>query len=89
MTDRISFNEVLDKLNTVIDVDRIYPKEDSRKVSLVELTTIGIRLSKAQALELAGYLSLAVSKGWKVIDITGYRKPKKSGFYKLTVTTEK
>lgn len=89
MTERISFNEVLDDLNTMIDIDRIYPKEDSRKVSLENLTTIGMRLSKDQALKFAGYLTLAASKGWNVFDITGYRKPKKNGLYKVTITTER
>ena len=89
MTDRISFYDVIDKLNTVIEVDRVYPKEDSKKVSLDVLTSIGLQLNEKQALQLAGYLVLAVSNGWKKIDITGFRKPKKNGYYKLTVTTEK
>ena len=89
MTERISFYDVIDNLNTVIEVDRVYPKEDSKKVSIDDLKSIGLQLDEKQALELAGYLVLAVSNGWKKIDITGYRKPKKNGYYKLTVTTEK
>ena len=75
---RRSIKEVLNELNTVVDVDKIYPTEDSSKIGLSELKTIGMQLSASQAPELASYLTLAVSAGWKTIDITGYRETKNS-----------
>ena len=90
MTERISINNVLEKLNTIVDVDKVYPVLDTKRVEKIEdLTTIGLRLDKSQALTLAGYLCLAVSQSWDYIDITGYRKPKKNGLHKVTVTTTK
>lgn len=87
MTDRISISKVIENLNTVIDVDKVYPKEDSSKVDVEDLKTIGLQLNKKQALELAAYLALAVSEGWEKIDLTGYREPKSNGKYRVTVTT--
>jgi hypothetical protein len=84
----ISINTILEKLNTIIDVDRVYPRENSPKVSIDDLKAIGIRLTQKQALELAAYLTLAVSDGWEVIDITGFRKIKKNGKYKITITSK-
>lgn len=89
MTERISINSILESLNTVIEVDRVFPKEDSPRVSMDDLKTIGIQLNKNQALQLAAYLSLAVSDDWSIIDITGYREPKKNGLYRLTITTKR
>ena len=85
---RIPINKVLDELNTIIDIDRICPKEDSSKVNIEILKTIGLQLNPKQALELVAYLILAASAGWKVIDITGYRIIIKNSEYKLTVTTK-
>ena len=87
MTTRISVSGILENLNTVIEVDKVFPKENSPKVSTADLKTIGIQLNKNQALQLAAYLSLAVSDGWDVIDITGYREPKRNNLYRLTITT--
>lgn len=42
---RIPINKVLDELNTIIDIDRIYPKEDSSKVNIEILKTIGLQLN--------------------------------------------
>ena len=46
MTTRISVSGILENLNTVIEVDKVYPKEDSPKVSTTDLKTIGIQLNK-------------------------------------------
>src|SRR2546426_3217692 len=66
---------------------RIYPTEDTRK-NVSELKTIGIKLSKEQAIHLSRVL-LAVSQEWDEIDITGYRfdKRKSDGTYHLTITS--
>ena len=85
---RISINTILEKLNTIIDVDRVFPREDSPKVSIDDPKTIGIQLTKKQALELAAYLTLAVSDGWDVIDITGFRKIIKNGKCRITITSK-
>jgi len=50
---------------------RIYPVEDSRK-TVPELKTIGIKLSREQALHLARVL-LAVTQEWDEVDLTAYR----------------
>jgi len=65
---------------------RLYPVEGSTK-SLADLKTIGIRLTREQAIHLARVL-LTVSHDWPIIDITGYRTaPRKSdGTYMITVT---
>jgi len=84
-----SVSDILKSLNTVIEVEKVYPRENSPITSLTDLTAIGIRLKKSQALQLAAYLSLAVSDGWEVINITGYRNPKRNNLYRLTVTTHK
>jgi len=67
---------------------RIYPVEDSKK-TIDELQTIGISLTKEQAIHLATVL-LAVSQKWDYIDITGFRlrKRKSDDTYQLTVTTK-
>lgn len=68
---------------------RIYPVEDTGK-NVSELQTIGIELSKDQAIHLTRVL-LAVSQEWDEIDITGYRfdKRRSNGTYHLTVTSYK
>ncbi|MGQ4876012.1 MAG: hypothetical protein ACP6IY_18255 [Promethearchaeia archaeon] len=89
MSERISIKKALENLNTVIDVDKVYPRENSDKVSIDTLKTIGIHLNKQQALELSAYLTLAILDGWEQIDITAYRKPKQNGKYRLTITSTK
>ena len=66
---------------------RVYPTEDTCK-NVAELKTIGIKLSKEQAVHLARVL-LAVSQEWDEIDITGFRfdRRKSDGTYHLTVTS--
>jgi hypothetical protein len=78
---------------TAISIDpnvrclRVYPVEDSRK-SAPELKTIGIKMTREQALHLARVL-LAVTQEWDEIDVTAYRfdKRKSDGTYHITVTS--
>jgi len=55
---------------------------------LKNLKTIGIKLSKDQAIHLARVL-LAVTQDWDIIDITAYRfeRRKSDGTYHITVTS--
>jgi hypothetical protein len=66
---------------------RVYPVEDTAK-AVQELKTVGIKLSRDQAVHLARVL-LAVSQEWDEIDITAYRleKRKSDGTHQLTVTS--
>ncbi len=66
---------------------RIYPIEGTNK-NVTDLKTIGIKLSRDQAVHLARVL-LAVSQDWHEIDITGYRleQRKTDGTYHLTITS--
>ncbi len=66
---------------------RIYPVENTNK-NVQDLKTVGIKLTKDQAIHLARIL-LAVSQEWEEIDLTAYRfeKRKSDGTYQLTVTT--
>lgn len=81
------------KYPTSINVDgnvrclRIYPIETTDK-KISELKTIGIKLSKMQAIHLARVL-LAVTQDWDEINITAYRfkKRKSDGTYQITVTS--
>jgi hypothetical protein len=65
---------------------RIYPVEGSKK-RVDDLRTIGIKLNREQAINLARVL-LAVTQDWEDVDITGYRfeKRKSDGSYMVTVT---
>lgn len=66
---------------------RIYPTEQTLK-SVSELETVGFKLSKSQAIDLARIL-LLVSQDWDEIDITCYRLRKRrvDGTYHITVTS--
>lgn len=68
--------------------ERIYPVEDSPK-TLSELKTVGIKLSRQQAIHLARVL-LAVTQDWELVDITAYRNSRRSddGTYHITVTSK-
>jgi hypothetical protein len=68
---------------------RIYPVEDTRK-NVSELKTVGIKLSKDQAIHLARVL-LAVSQEWDKVDITGWRFDKRHSdrTYHLTITSNR
>ena len=67
---------------------RVYPTEDTKR-SVSDLQTIGIRLTKEQAIHLARLL-LVVTQEWDEIDITAYRFAKRheDGTYRLTITSQ-
>jgi hypothetical protein len=69
---------------------RIYPVEDNRNSTktIADLKTVGIKLSRDQAIHLARVL-LAAAQEWDEIDITAWRVSKRQsdGTYHVTVTT--
>jgi hypothetical protein len=69
---------------------RIYPVEDGKRAikSIADLKTIGLKLSREQAIHLARVL-LAAAQEWDEIDITAWRvyKRQSDGTYNVTVTT--
>ena len=75
-------------INPNVRCDKIYPMADTKK-SISDLKTIGIRLSREQAIHLARVL-LAVSQDWDYLEITGrrYEKRKSDGTYPLTITSQ-
>jgi hypothetical protein len=66
--------------------DRIYPIENTAR-QISELQTVGFKLNKEQAIQLARVL-LAVTQDWDEIDLTGWRFNKRSSddTHILTVT---
>jgi hypothetical protein len=65
---------------------RVYPVQGTGK-SVEELTTVGFRLTREQAISLARVL-LAVSQDWRNVDITAFRSKKRSdGTFPITVTS--
>jgi len=66
---------------------RVYPVEETKK-EIADLNSVGIKLSRDQAVHLARVL-LAVSQEWDEVEITAYRlAPRKSdGSYGVTVTS--
>jgi len=74
-------------IDTNVRCRRVYPTEGTRR-SVEELKTIGIRLTRDQALHLARVL-LAACQDWDDIDLTAYRNdPRQSdGTYRVTVTS--
>lgn len=69
---------------------RIYPVEDhkSAKKTISDLKTVGMKLSREQAIHLARVL-LAAAQDWDEVDITAWRvyKRQSDGTYNVTVTT--
>jgi hypothetical protein len=67
---------------------RIYPTEETTR-TVSDLQTIGIRLTKDQAIHLARVL-LVVTQEWGEVDITAYRFEKRQddGTYRLTITSQ-
>jgi hypothetical protein len=65
---------------------RIYPVQGTNK-TVEELTTVGFKLTREQAIHLARVL-LAVTQDWSDIDLTGFRSKKSSdGTFPITVTS--
>lgn len=68
-----------------IHCTKVYPVLGSRK-SISDLKSVGIKLTRAQAVHLAQALA-AAAREWKDIDITAYRAPNKSDLlHHVTVT---
>ena len=67
---------------------RVYPTEDTKR-TIAKLQSVGIKLSKTQAIHLARVL-LVVSQEWDEVDITAYRfdKRREDQMYRLTVTSQ-
>jgi hypothetical protein len=74
------------KIDSPIRVQRVYPVEGTKK-DLKTLKTVGLRLTKDQAVHLAITL-LAASRNWEMIDVTAYRLDRrKDGTHHVTVTS--
>lgn len=77
------------KIDTNVRCQRIYPVEDHKaSKTIADLKTVGIKLSKEQAIHLARVL-LAASQDWEEIDITAWRVYKRhsDNTYNVTVTS--
>lgn len=76
------------EVDTNVRCDRVYPTEGTKK-TVDDLQTVGIKLSREQAIHLARVL-LAVSHEWENVDITAYRfgSRKSDSTYRLTVTSQ-
>jgi hypothetical protein len=65
---------------------RIYPVGGTKR-AVEELVTVGFKLTRQQAIDLARVL-LAVTQDWDEIDITGFRLDRRSdGTFQMTVTS--
>jgi hypothetical protein len=77
------------KIDANVRCQRIYPVEDRNSTkSIGDLKTVGIKLSKEQAIHLARVL-LAAAQEWDDIDITAWRtyKRQSDSTYNVTVTS--
>jgi hypothetical protein len=65
----------------------VYPAKGTKK-DVADLKTVGLVLSKDQAIHLARVL-LAAAQEWDELDLTAYRsvRRKADGTYKVTVTS--
>ena len=75
------------KVDTNVRCLRVYPIESNDR-PVRQLRTIGMKLSREQAIHLARVL-IAVSQDWQSIDVTAHRfdKRKSDGTYHVTVTS--
>jgi hypothetical protein len=75
-------------VDTNVRCVRIYPTEDTKR-TVSELQTVGIRLTREQAIHLARVL-LVVTQEWDEVDITAYRFEKRveDGTFRLTITSQ-
>jgi hypothetical protein len=75
-------------VDTNVRCVRIYPTANTKR-TVSELQTVGIRLTKEQAIHLARVL-LAVTQEWNEVDITAYRfeKRQEDGTFRLTITSQ-
>jgi len=77
------------KIDPNVRCQRIYPVEDSAATkTITDLKTVGIKLSREQAIHLARVL-LAASQDWEEIDVTAWRvyKRRTDDSYNVTVTS--
>jgi hypothetical protein len=78
------------KIDPNIRCQRIYPVEDRKdsNKTIANLKTVGIKLSREQAIHLARVL-LVVAQDWNEIDITSWRvyRRESDGTYNVTVTS--
>jgi hypothetical protein len=76
------------EIDTNVRCLRVYPTEHTKR-SVTDLQTVGIRLTKQQAIHLARVL-LVVTQEWDEVDITAYRfeKRQEDGTYRLTITSQ-
>ena len=78
-------------INTNLRCQRIYPVEDERShgKTLAQLKTVGITLTRDQALHMARLLIVATQE-WERVTVTAFRrKSRRTGTYPLTITTPK
>jgi len=75
-------------IDTNVRCLRVYPTEDTKR-AVSDLQTVGIKLTKDQAIHLARVL-LVVTQEWDEVDITAYRfeKRQEDGTYRLTITSQ-
>lgn len=73
-------------INTNLRCNRVYPISETSK-SIADLKTIGVKLTRDQAIHLARVL-LATTQDWEEIDLTCYRMERRrsDGTYRITVT---
>jgi hypothetical protein len=81
---RNSANSV--RVNPNLRCQRIYPVPGTNK-TVEELTTVGFRLTREQAIKLARVL-LTVTQDRDNVDVTGFRSKERSdGTFSITVTS--
>lgn len=75
------------RIDPNIRAARIYPVEDTKK-EVSDLKTVGIKLTREQAIKLATAL-LAMAQEYDEIELTGHRfeRRKNDSTYPLTVTS--
>ena len=67
---------------------RVYPVEGTDR-TMAELKTVGMKLSKGQAIQLARVL-LVAAQDWDEMEITAYRQPRQSdSTHQITVTSNR
>jgi hypothetical protein len=75
-------------VDTNVRCSRIYPTAETKR-NVSDLQTVGVRLTKEQAIHLARVL-LVVTQEWNEVDITAYRFERRhdDGTFRLTVTSQ-
>jgi len=78
------------RIDPNVRCDRIYPVDDNpnRKITITDRKTVGLKLSRPQAVHLARVL-LAATQEWDEIEVTAWRRDKRKsdGTYHVTVTS--